>query len=290
MFIRIIAGVAIAAVIVGCSVTLPSEPSSAASGVPSTTASPARPTPTPVGSFVVVGALDDDGVPTSVEGVAVLRGDALRAAISGSIDSSAILGGGWFHGPLSTAYCTLQLFEEDRAVSICNSIGLFEHRVGGSPVRMAAGDVRDAANVSTAVDRPVVLRLHTHDARCVPQDKGCDLRPVALDIAWLGDAPLEPPPPRVAGTPPPDGITRAKAIQRARAESLAHRSPLVLRSAVASPIWAVLPGLEASEGDIWVWTVVFEADFTSPCGDCQSSDTEEVFLEYLTGAFIMARQ
>jgi hypothetical protein len=61
-------------------------------------------------------------------------------------------------------------------------------------------------------------------------------------------------------------------------------------AAVAAPIWDVLPALETSEGDIWVWMVVFEADFVAPCDDCQASDTEEVFLDYLTGAFIMARQ
>ena len=116
------------------------------------------------------------------------------------------------------------------------------------------------------------------------------LRPVASSIVWLGDEPLEPAPPRVIGTPPPGGISRAAAIKRARAESLPYRSPLVLQSAVAAPIWAVLPSLEVSEGDIWVWMVVFEAEFSSPCDDCPSFEIEEVFLAYESGAFIMARQ
>lgn len=283
---RVLAVVAL--LLAGCATTSPAEPSTASS--PSQrTAAPALPTPTPVGSVVSIGPLDIDGVPTSVDGVAVLRGDALRAAIAGSRDSTPILGGGWFHGPAGGSYCSLQLFEEDPAVSMCNNIGLFEHRVGGSPLRISTGDLRDAATVSTDVGRPVVLSLHTHDPRCVAQDKGCDLRPVAGWITWLGDAPLESAPPRVIGTLPPGGISRDEAITRARAESYPHTSPLVLKSAVAAPIWSVLPSFERNEGDIWVWMVTFEGKFASPCGDCQTSEREEVFLYYLTGAHIMSR-
>jgi hypothetical protein len=285
-----LAALVVAWLLVGCTTAPLIEPSAAPSGAVPATAEPPRPTPTPVGSVIQVGPLDADSVPSSVEGVAVLRGQDLRTTVDASRDAKEMLAGGWFHGPPGGSYCSLQPADWDPAVSMCNAIALFEHRVGGTPIlRISSGDIRDAATLSSAVDRPVVLRVHTHDPRCPAEDQSCDRRAVALGIAWLGDAPLESAPPRVVGTPPPGGISRADAIELARDESMPHRTPLTLRSAVAAPIWAVLPSEETSRGDIWVWKVVFEADFDSPCDDCQSSNTEEVFLEYLTGAFIMAR-
>jgi hypothetical protein len=95
----------------------------------------------------------------------------------------------------------------------------------------------------------------------------------------------------VIGTLPPGGISRDAAIQRALDESYAHTRPLTVRSAIAVPLWSVLPDEELSRGDIWVWVVTFDGQFSSPCGDeCKASFRhEEVFLEYLTGTFIMAR-
>ena len=288
---RRLSAATLAGLLLGCATTPLATTAPKSPSAPAATVEPAQPTPTPVGSVIQVGPLDDDGVPTSVEGISVFRGDELGAAIANSRDGTPVLAGGWFHGPPGGQFCALQLFDQDQAVSSCNPISLFEHRVGGKPIlRIAQGDLARATIVSTAVDRPVAISIHTHDPRCVAADKGCELRPVARSIAWLGDAPLEPAPPRVIGTPPPGGISRAAAIKRARAESLPHRSPLVLQSAAAAPIWAVLRSLEVSEGDIWVWMVVFEADFVSPCDDCPSFGTQEVFLDYLTGRFIMARQ
>lgn len=282
-----LSALALGLLIAGCSTKPPPEPPTTRSSLPRATTEPPRPTPTPVGSVVSVGPLDENGVPTSLEDEAVLRGSALQSAIAASKDATPLVAGGWFHAPRVVRYCAL--FRPDPAVDSCYAFGLYEHRVGGKPIWITRGDVADADEIAGAVDRPVVLRLHTHDPRC-GDIRGCPDKPVLDAIAWLGDAPLESAPPRVIGTPPPGGISRDEAIERARNESVPHRTPLVLRSAEAGPIWTILPDLETREGDIWVWTVVFEADFVSPCDDCHESDTEEVFLDYLTGAFILARQ
>jgi hypothetical protein len=293
---RVRAGVALALLgllVIACAPNSPAGP--ALSSPPSASLPPSapstlepHPSPTPVGSQVALGPLDAQGVPTSVDSEAVVTGARLADAIGTTTDATPILAGGWFHPPRIVRYCPA--FQPDPAIDACYSFGLFEHRVGGAPIWITRGDVPKADEIAGAVERPVVLRLHTHDRRCGGEHAGagCDARPVLDEIVWLGAAPDESPPPREVGTPPPSDITREEAIERATAESLPHTTPLALVSVAAAPIWVALPSEEISRGDIWVWVVVFKGTFVA-CSDCQAAQREEVFLDYVTGAHIMSR-
>jgi hypothetical protein len=182
------------------------------------------------------------------------------------------------------------IFWKDSAITPCRAFDLYPTRVGGMPWRIDPVANRVIATAAASVVQPVVLRIHTHDQRCDLDHQGCEEVAVLLDVVWRGEVPTDAPPPRVIGSPPASSIDRAEAIRLATFHSLAHTTPLTVVSVQSGPIWTIMPDLESSYGDQWVWAVLFEGQFVLECGErcADSSRTELVLLDYATGAHIMA--
>jgi hypothetical protein len=127
-----------------------------------------------------------NGLPAKIGSQPVRRGPDLSAAIASSTDDGSFLAGGWFHEGRVVRFCPMPI--SPRAVEACNSFALYADVRGGEPLQIARGDDGLLPGyLATEATRPVVLRIHTHDPRCFPEDTGCDLRPVLLEIVWLGD-------------------------------------------------------------------------------------------------------
>jgi hypothetical protein len=232
--------------------------------------------------------LDANGIPTLLEGALVHRGEDLTATIKASNDTTPFLAGGWFHVDAPVRYCSL--FVGDRAVANCPGISLFKDRVDGVPLFLAPGDAPNAWAIAFAATRPVVVQLHTHDPRCGATDKGCPARPILTSIAWLGDAPTDSPPPRPTGSPPPNGLTRDDAVRIAKGLADPHTTSLTVRWAVAGPYWAVPTTGGQINDNQWVWAMVLEAHFVTPCVEpCSSSSASElIVVDYVTGQLVEA--
>ena len=158
-------------------VALPSGPAS--SPVPTSSPSPTPP-PTP-------GALLN-GIPTSFDGQPVLRGDDLRGAIAASTNDTPFLAGGYLQSRVSV-FNRLNVpadeSADEKAIDQCFSFGLYDQLVGGLVIWVSRGDAGLLTADMIGVDRPVVLRLHTHDSRCT--QPYCVQTPVLVSVAWLGD-------------------------------------------------------------------------------------------------------
>lgn len=265
-----------------CTVT-PLPPSATPSDLP---APSARPTPTPVDTLPPIGPLDENGIPTMLNGAPVHRGADLAVTIKASSDETPFLAGGWFHVDAPIRYCPLSF--GDFAVAACPGISLFRDRVDGVPLFLAPGDARNAWSIAFAATRPVVVEIHTHDPRCGANDKGCPSRPILTAIAWLGDAPTDSPPPRPIGSPPPNGLSRDDAVRIAKGLADPHTTVLKVRWAVAGPYWAVPTLGQLLDDNLWVWAMVLEAHFVTPCIEpCSSSGGSElIVIDYVTGRLV----
>lgn len=222
-----------------------------------------------------------EGVPTSLNGARVLRGQELREAIEASTDATPFLAGGWFQGRTEAPEWFCPYRRPARPVDRCgNGFWLFEHQVGGAPLTIAGGD--DGLlppGLWWAADRPVVVSIHTHDPRCTAEDEtfgiDCPHLPVLSAVAWLGPVATMTPSPTPVGTSPPTTISRDDAVAIAR--SHATGSSLTVRSVEAARFSAVLPGEVPIEGDPWVWAVVFEGG---------PDKTQLIVIDYVSGAFM----
>ena len=274
----------------GCSSPRPSSaplsPQVPGTSTPSTQAE-SSPTPVPVG--VELGSIVD-GVPTTVDGEQVFRGDALTFKVAAAGDATPFLAGGWFQAVSDVRFCAL--FHFDVAVDSCYRFGLYDNRVGGMPRWIGRGDGLVPTDLPAQAVRPVVLAVHTHDPRCPSEAfPDCVHEPVLTSVVWLGETPTDSPPPRVIGTPPPGGLSQAQAIAAAAAQANAHSTPLEVVSARAAPFWAILPDEEESQGGRWVWAIIFESSFSESCGDAcvSSSGSALLVLDYVTGELIEAQ-
>lgn len=127
-----------------------------------------------------------EGVPRTFGGNEVLRGGELARWIASTTDETPFLAGGWFRKDHLVRFCPIPRSVTD--VDACYSFALYDTKGGGEPLWIARGDqALDAARLSEDATRPVVLQIHTHDARCSTADGGCELRPVLLQVIWLGD-------------------------------------------------------------------------------------------------------
>jgi hypothetical protein len=124
-----------------------------------------------------------DGVPTSFGGEVVLRGGELEAWISASTDDASFLAGGWWHKGEVIRACPNP---RSREVVSCILFELYQDAEGGEKLWVAPADDGLLPSDYGHLTRPVVLRLHTHDLRCSPDDPGCEQRSVLLEVLWLG--------------------------------------------------------------------------------------------------------
>jgi hypothetical protein len=224
----------------------------------------------PIATPILSGPLED-GVPTTLGGEAVIRGQALLHAEGAATDDARFLVGGWFHAERSVMFCTFQ--RPPRAVDRCAGFALY---VGSSTrlgIIVAQGtDGLRSLEVDEAAFRPVVLRVHTHDPRCPAANTSCPDQLVLDTVAWLGPS-LAAPPPAPHETPPPTSFTRHEAVARARriiGTAYVLRSVTVVRGTMAEGI-----RLGPVAEDPWVWWLKYRIPGTN--------STARVVLDYLTG-------
>ena len=219
----------------------------------------------------VLGSLED-GIPTTLDGVAVVHGGDVLDAGASSADASPLLLGGWFHAVSNGRFCTF--FRPPRPVDSC--AGGFDLFVGSSTklgVTLAPGtDEKQTVELATTTIRPVVLRVHTHDPLCVGQFKYCRSTLVLNEIAWLGASLAELPPAPVEA-PPSTPFSRHDALTKARRKLGAAyelRSVKVVRETTAE---GVVLGPVAE--DPWVWWLRYRIPGTG--------STAYFVFDYLTG-------
>ena len=268
---------AICLLLVACTVTPPT-PTATPNAAPTAPAIPTASAAAPV-TAPPVGELDENGIPRTLSGVPVHRGDDLTAAIAASTDTTPFLAGGWFHADAGTRYCSF--YSGDFAVAGCPGIQLFRDRVGGKLQFFGPGDVPGGAfAIAFAATRPVVVEAHTHDPRCQATDTDCPNRPILSAVAWLGEAPTDSPPPRPLSSAPPGGLTRDAAVTIAKHLADRHNGAITVRWAVAGPHWAVPHlGLKIND-ETWVWAIYLEADFP------RSAESEFIAIDYLSGDLV----
>jgi len=235
------------------------------------------PSPVPTPSALV------DGLPTSIDGKPVLRGDDLRAAITSSTDDTPFLAGGYLQSRVSVFNCRVVPADESadaKAIDQCFSFGLYDQLVGGLVIWVSRGDAGLLTADMIGVDRPVVVRLHTHDSRCT--QPYCAQTPVLVSVAWLGAIGTGGVSPTPHPTPPVSTITRAQAIANARAAGAEGDFPSnsTVRSVEVELETEALPAWWPQEVDPWVWAIILDA----PDGRA-----ELVLLDYVTGDLIYSQ-
>jgi hypothetical protein len=158
---------------------------------------PARgsPNPSAEASASSVGPIVD-GIPVTIGGERVLKGtDTIRQRIENSTDDTSFLVGGWFHKGGLNILCPAVLSYLSVHWWPCSTIQVYERAQGDEQhqgtgaVWIYPGDpLRIEWATATAAVRPVVLRIHTHDARCPARVQGCSSLPVLVEVVWLGPA------------------------------------------------------------------------------------------------------
>jgi hypothetical protein len=224
-----------------------------------------------------------NGLPTSIDGQPVLRGDDLRAAIANSTDDTPFLAGGYLQSRVSVFNCRNVPADESadqKAIDQCFSFGLYDQLVGGLVIWVSRGDAGLWTADMIGVDRPVVLQLHTHDSRCT--QPYCAQTPVLVGVAWLGAIGTGGVSPTPHPTPPVSRITRDQAIANARAASVEGSFPSnsTVRSVDVELETEAIPSWWPQEVDPWVWAVILDA----PDGRA-----ELVLLDYVTGELIYSQ-
>jgi hypothetical protein len=245
--------------------------------LPSGPASSPAPSPVPSPSALV------DGLPISIDGQPVLRGDDLRAAIASSTDDTPFLAGGYLQSRVSVFNCRVVPADESadaKAIDQCFSFGLYDQLVGGLVIWVSRGDAGLLTADMIGVDRPVVVRLHTHDSRC--KQPYCAQTPVLVSVAWLGAIGTGGVSPTPHPTPPPTKVTRDQAIANARAASAEGDFPSnsTVRSVEVELETEALPAWWPQEVDPWVWAIILDA----PDGRA-----ELVVLDYVSGDLIYSQ-
>jgi hypothetical protein len=279
--LRELATLGAAAAVLACQSVRPTE--APGSSVPSasveiSTSHPATASPSPTD---IVGQLDD-GVPVSVDGEHVFRGDELRTEIERRSSAESFLAGGWFRG-LNDGPVSCVLFDPPPAFRYCREgFGLYDARTGPWEVRLAINDPpRFDLDIPYTQERPAVLRIHTHDAACLDQPRwnpeSCPTSPVLDALVWLGPIATEPAAPTAAPSQPTGGLSRREAIDRAREEVAkvgGFRFPVACTAIKLHS--DSLGGLDDGR-DPWLWIIRFEGE----------GRHNSIVLEYFSGRVVM---
>lgn len=259
---------------------------------PSAVSQPSHPAPTtsPTASPVL-----RNGIPVTINDEEVLTGQAAVSALQDSTDDHTIFIGGWLRGGDQTMSCPLNPgpWNPCRAIQVyadhVGGVALFVYRATASPI---------IGRPSSGQAQAIVMRVHTHDSRCVMPGTDCSLLPVLDQVVWLGTsgpaASLG-----VGVTAPPGGVSRSRAILTAEAY-LASQGPgsATLRTATLGRYGTVGGGGAAAEGTRWVWALVFYGSFlpaecaspggVSPAPCAPAVTTELIVIDYLDGTFLKA--
>jgi hypothetical protein len=244
------------------------------------TASPTEPTSTPTTAIV-------DGLPESIDGQAVLRGDAAARALKASTDDSPMLIGGWLKAARLLS-CPMVLRPDPW--NPCSATRLDPSPYDG-PLGLAVYRGADEPAWPIVPDgdvQPIVLRVHTHDPRCALGD-ACASVPVLEAIAWTAAATPIPAP---TSSPPPTSFSELDAIEAAIRVGAQSSSDSTVVGAVRGHYAAVGPGGGDVAGDRWVWAVTLAGSFRAPdCSGtaCPARTAEDlVVLDYVTGTFLIS--
>jgi len=234
----------------------------------------------PAASFELV-----DRLPTKIDGVEVLRGEAALAAIRVAAPGDRLLIGGWLVGATPMSCPALQA---DEWWNPCLAVGLHETAFNGPITFIYRGSEPVPTPLAPAGQTgPIVLSVHTHDASCAARE-ACDGLPVIDELVWFGGlAPV----PSNFGPAPSAGVSRDEAISQARAYAAAQADGSVeLVSATAAAYGTVRPNGSEISADHWVWSIVFAGRFSSSgCGTdpCTAHPTIMIILDYATGDLIV---
>jgi hypothetical protein len=134
-----------------------------------------------------VGAIVD-GIPISVDGQPVLRGQAIPLAIARATDASPFLVGGWLL-PLRGLVCPQMTY--GNSWSTCNRIGLRDDPKSGSATLIYPGNPpRTLPFAPGDAVQPIVLLIRTHDPSCAwaGAPPNCSVLPAVVRVAWVGPA------------------------------------------------------------------------------------------------------
>jgi len=137
-----------------------------------------------------------DGIPVTIGGERVIRGtDAIGQRIENSTDDTSFLVGGWFHKGGLNILCPAVLSYLSVHWWPCSTVQVYEraqgdeqHQGTGAAWIYPGDPLRIEWATATAAVRPVVLRIHTHDANCPAGLQGCSSLPVLVEVVWLGPA------------------------------------------------------------------------------------------------------
>lgn len=175
-----VVAIAVAAFVLRSGPLLSQAGTDSATGSPTATVLP----PTP-GRTVGTAA----GIPDNIDSQPVLTGAAIAEAIASSSDDTPFLIGGWFHVK-ELAHCASL---SSPPFGCDNALLLYLGKSGDEslvfyPEDLSMKEAIYAAGAETT-NRPVVLRIHTHDKACaVWAWTDCPHQPVADEIDWLGPA------------------------------------------------------------------------------------------------------
>jgi hypothetical protein len=172
------AAVVVLALVAGLTVVAP----------PRTDNGSASPSPTLSSGSPAMGPLMG-GIPTTVGGQPVLRGEAIQERIRTSKDSTPYLVGGWFHRGEPERFCPA--FLTGTPWWFCSAFALYDQPKGGSITWIYPGHPAGIAkDAPIAANRPVVLLIRTHDPSCAthPAPTDCATLPVVVRLVWSGPA------------------------------------------------------------------------------------------------------
>lgn len=149
-----------------------------------------------------------DGLPTTIDGRAVLLMPAAVKDLVASTSDRSFLVGGWFHAPAPVWWCPAQGY--DSPWGTCLRFAVYEGPNGGigdilgKPVWLYGKPPTETILVypgnSLTLDetqpysatRPVVIAVHTHDPACAAGQiiltEPCSSQVVLYEIVWVGSA------------------------------------------------------------------------------------------------------
>ncbi|NJD26920.1 MAG: hypothetical protein FIA92_01325 [Chloroflexi bacterium] len=222
------------------------------------------------------------GLPTNLNGLPVLRGDDALTAFRSANPGQELQVGGWLS---AGQVLSCPVLRPGEWWNPCLAIGLHETSANGPLIFVYPGPSPiPTPKVEAGFTQPIVFSVHTGDASCPTDNLDCHVLPVIDSVAWIGAVV---PVPTNFGPAPSGGLTRADAVDTARASAKANSSgPLTLVSAQAGPYGIVGPSGSDVRADRWVWAVFFTGQFPAPdCADsaCLSQSTFLVVLDYQSG-------
>lgn len=177
--------VAIAAALLVALALRPGVGTSPPAGGGATAVAPASATTTTAtaGATPLATEAQQDGIPATIDGRPVLTGGAIADAIANSTNDASFLIGGWFPAGYYGPYCAAL----KPGPASCTPYAL--HLSKGSQESVFVYPPGASSDIgSYMATQPVIMRVHTHDARCrdLPNVDGCENRLVLEEIVWLG--------------------------------------------------------------------------------------------------------